>query len=202
MPPSTPPSPTIEIDTSDDGLAKIYQWRPPGGNFYHYLAATLFVALFGAALAGGIFAIRQLIDQVNPVGTDATLLVVGILLLAEFPTLVATCYHLLRPVRCERVILSRTHFSHDPGSLSPAAVCELWAATKGAGIHPAFRILFQRRAVLSVPKPQFLGSVLDHRSGRQRLYFERDGHRIEIGEWLDEPDREWLHSVITEWKAA
>lgn len=64
----------------------------------------------------------------------------------------------------------------------------------------AFGRIFRRRQRIEIAKNE-LGSVVLERIGeRQRLYFDPGADRIEIGEHLREPEREWLAAVIQSWQ--
>jgi hypothetical protein len=54
---------------------------------------------------------------------------------------------------------------------------------------------------VAVPRGEVSNIRLDTVEARQRLTFDRGADRIEVGEYLREPEREWLYQVLSSWKA-
>lgn len=105
----------------------------------------------------------------------------------------ATIYRLIRPARPERISLDSLQLEHDPGS----------AALGLSGMGRT-----QRRNSLDVFKPRRkqtfakkdIGEIrLDRVGERQRLSFDYGAQRIEVGEFLQEPEREWLFAALKAW---
>ena len=73
-----------------------------------------------------------------------------------------------------------------------------WYAMRNYGLLWPFPGVCRKRVEIGKNE---LGPVVLHRAGeRQRLYFDNGADRIEIGEHLREPEREWLAAVIEAWK--
>lgn len=113
-----------------------------------------------------------------------------------------TLWRLVQPTRPESVTLSEDVLVHDPGSSSVDAVHRY-------GIRPYQRSWPQggwgppptrNRKRVAVLKDDLGKFVLDRVGERQRLSFDRGADRIEIGESLREPEREWLWRVLEGWR--
>ncbi|MCX7418116.1 MAG: hypothetical protein NT013_01080 [Planctomycetia bacterium] len=109
-------------------------------------------------------------------------------------------YFGLRKGLPERVTLGCNSFRYDPGRQ-----CVLnhwfnpWLMMKYNDPTGAFAKLFRRRKVIELAKNEIGRVVLDRAGERQRLYFDHGADRVEIGEALREPEREWLATVIQGW---
>lgn len=84
--------------------------------------------------------------------------------------------------RPESITLSAGEFRYDPGA---SASSRSRRSMTGSITMPRGRI------------PQF---NLDRVGTRQRLSFDHNADRIEIGKKLREPDREWLANVLDHWR--
>lgn len=152
------------------------------------IVAALWVVAAGAAVIDGLPQAVIVLVPLTPV-----LAVVG-----------RTFWLLLHAGRAETVTLGPETFEYEPGA-SPLVDQfmwwgrrrVMWPAAVGVGY---FRELFRRRPVVRVARPALAGFVLDRVGERQRLSFEVDSQRVEVGAALREPDREWLHGVLERWR--
>jgi hypothetical protein len=105
-------------------------------------------------------------------------------------------WNLLRPSRPESVTLGEDLFVYDPGA-APVEILH-WNQSRRPPDEKPSRP--QRRKRLMVEKAELGKFVLDRVGERQRLSFDLGADRIEIGESLREPEREWLHAVLEDWR--
>lgn len=194
-----PPKPhgsTIEEIDEFDG--RIYRWRPPsGGPLRYFMAAFLGFWLCGWAVGFVVAAVALLHEADAPRGFLVLWLAGWSLggIMAIF-----MLYLLFRPPHRESVALKHDTFHYDSGTSAPMPFFNPWYAMRHANPNEAFGRMFRRRKRIAVSKSD-LGSVVLERVGeRQRLVFDHGADRIEIGEHLREPEREWLADVIATWK--
>lgn len=168
-------------------------------------AALRVLATVQMAVPLGFFALLWVVVVVTAVDSGQPLVVVILLpLTAALAVFGRTFWLLLRAGRAETVTLGPETFEYEPGA-SPlvdqffwwSRRRVMWPAAVGVGY---FRELFRRRPVVRVSRPALAGFVLDRVGERQRLSFEVDSKRVEIGVALREPDREWLHGVLERWR--
>jgi len=189
-----------EIDELDG--SRTYRWQPYQGSVFQYIPAVV-LSLWLIGWAGGLIGAVTMLFE-NTEGKDRGLLIIWLILWIFGGLSAGTILYLIvRPGRVERVSLRRTQFFHDPGSipvgilLSPAYM--LKNLTLMNPFFP-FNQMFSNRKPIELDKQQ-LGPVKLERVGeRQRLCFDHGADRIEIGENLREPEREWLAAVIQNWQ--
>jgi hypothetical protein len=197
-----PPKPAGScIEEIDDFDARTYRWKQPSGGVFRLVVAAFLIFWLCAWAVGWVFAFTELLKG----GADGPHAFVLFWLGGwTIGGIFAFCalYLILRPSRPESVTLGRGAFRHDPGSVSLAAFCNPWYALRHLGSCSPFPKLFRRRKPVEILKHDLGPVVLERVGERQRLCFDVGVDRIEIGEHLREPEREWLAAVIEAWKAA
>ncbi|MCA9098528.1 MAG: hypothetical protein KDA36_09085 [Planctomycetaceae bacterium] len=189
-----------EIDELDG--SRIYRWQPYKRSVFLYFPAIfLSIWMCGWAVAL-IAAVRELIT--NAKGEERMFLILWLALWSIGGIMAGTIlYFMFRPGRHESVRLGRFQFRHDPGSIPMGVLMSPAYAFKNLNaMNPFFPFnqMFSNRKPIELDKQQ-LGPVKLERVGeRQRLYFDHGSDRIEIGENLREPEREWLAAVIQNWQ--
>ena len=183
------------------------RWRPMSGGLLRYPVGGFLCVWLVFWVIGLVFAIGSLLlpdtfgaNNGNPpprgfLITWLTGWVVGGVFVCYLS------YRILRPIGFESVTLTVDRFCHDQGPPSPLLLMNPWFAYRHADPFEAFRKFFGKRRVVDVAKTE-LGRVVFEQSGsRQRLYYDQGADRIEIAEYLREPEREWLAEVIADWQA-
>ena len=109
---------------------------------------------------------------------------------------------MLRGPRAESVTLGPDYIRHDPGGRPMALLIHSPYMSQGfAPLALAVRNdFFRRRTPVDLAKADLSPVVLDRVGERQRLFFVHRGRQIEIGQFLREPEREWLATVIQAWQ--
>ena len=102
--------------------------------------------------------------------------------------------------RPESITLKHDSFHYDSGTSPAIAFFNPWYAMRHSHPNEAFGGMFRRRRQIEITKKDLGNVVLERIGERQRLYFDHGADRIEIGEHLREPEREWLADVIKAWK--
>jgi hypothetical protein len=97
-----------------------------------------------------------------------------------------------RPTQPESVRLEADRLQYFPGSgPSESRSC---ADLPGGGVMPV-----TPSPAADVPRAAIRGFVIDRVSNRQRLYFDANDTRTEIGGCLTEAERAWLFAVLQQW---
>jgi hypothetical protein len=107
--------------------------------------------------------------------------------------------------------LSEDRFDYDPGT--PMEVLKgVVPSDQKASLLPSreesIRLARKNRALtdgystekFSLTRSQATGIKLDRLDSRQRLTIEAGAHSVEIAPQLTEPEREWLHNILIEWR--
>lgn len=121
-------------------------------------------------------------------------------------------YVVLRPLRPERVSLGSNTFRYDPGDADffislLLGTMKLQDVLKRPELGMRQMYLMwgfvrdpRRGGPIEIDSSQLKGFALGRVGERQRLTFDHGAQRVEIGEVLEEPEREWLHQVLETWR--
>jgi len=104
----------------------------------------------------------------------------------------------LKPMKPESILLSFDNFTHFPG-YTP------FIGTSGQHLQDVTspKQLLKKPVSVTLSRQQLAsGFVLDRVGERQRLRFDQGAKRIEIGSVLSEPEREWLHQLLEQWRVS
>ena len=104
---------------------------------------------------------------------------------------------LFRPARDERLLVYHDRLVHDPGSVPFDPF--LWG---GADRWRLWVEAFKRRRRTEIMRQGAREPKLERVGERLRLSIDHGAERTEIGEFLREPEKEWLLGVLREWRAA
>jgi len=97
-----------------------------------------------------------------------------------------------RPILPESVRLEPDRLQYFPGrGPSESRSC---ADLPGGGVMPV-----TPAPAANVPRAAIRAFVIDRVSNRQRLYFDANDRRTEIGGCLTEAERAWLFAVLQQW---
>lgn len=103
---------------------------------------------------------------------------------------------LFRPARDERLLIYHDRLVHHPGSVAFNPFS--WGASDQ---RPLWSEAFKRRRRSEIMR-QVAGEPRLERIGEHlRLSIDHGADRTEIGEFLREPEKEWLAGVLREWRA-
>lgn len=190
-----PAGTTIERSEHFDGV--VYSWRPVRRSSYEWGLIAFFVIWF-CAWFGGMVVFFVTRNKMQPNVPPDVLSIIIVSAVITFVIFVIAAWSLFKPRRPESVTLRPGAFRHEPGSFPREKLFNPWTNQNPLG---PFVLLFTRRRPIEVSKSDLRAIVLDRVGERQRLYFDHGADRIEIGEQLREPEREWLAAVIKEWQA-
>ncbi|MCA9095687.1 MAG: hypothetical protein KDA68_19540 [Planctomycetaceae bacterium] len=182
---------------------RTYRWNPYPGIISRYLLAIflfLWLVCWGIAFTGTAFSVIHM-----PNGVDRDFLLRWLAIATFFGVLVGMMlYFLVRPVKYESIVLGGKLFRYDPGSFPFGMLINpVYLLRRRSPIFPLNLLLVPRKPI-ELSKQDAgsfrLDRVKEWFGERQRLCFDHGADRIEIGENLREPEREWLAAVIQNWQ--
>lgn len=107
-------------------------------------------------------------------------------------------WNALKPMQPESVQLSFDSFTHSPG-FAPLSM----GMKQDRENMPSFKNLIRAAVPVTLNRQQLAGGfVLDRVGERQRLRYDQGAQRTEIGSVLSEPEREWLHQLLVQWRGS
>ncbi len=107
-------------------------------------------------------------------------------------------WNALKPMQPESVQLSFDSFTHYPG-FAPLSM----GMKQNSENMPSFKNMIRSAVPIILTRQELnQGFVLDRVGERQRLRFDHGAKRIEIGSVLTEPEREWLHQLLEQWRVS
>ena len=189
---SLPPAPNgSTIEVRNDFNHTVLSWRNPGGGFGRYGTLLFLIAWMGGWVVGEVSALGRVLS-----GGGGWFLIFWLVGWTVGGVLCATTiFKLARPARPERLTLDTLYLLHEPGTEQAAP---FWKQDKSRDpLEP-----FKPKKVCKVAKKD-VGDIRIVRVGeRQRLSFDYGASRVEIGQYLAEPEREWLLAVLKSWQSA
>jgi hypothetical protein len=187
--PSKPVGSTIEVQ--NDFNRTVLSWKNPRGGFGRYAILLFLIAWMGGWAFGEVSVLNQVLK-----GSAEGFLIFWLVGWTVGGLFCATIiFKLARPSRPERLTLETLNMLHEPGTEAVAAV---WKQNRNWSPFE----MFQPKKLHKVAKKDIGDIRIDRVGERQRLSFDYGAKRIEIGEYLEEPEREWLLAVLSLWKSA
>ena len=188
-----PPKPigsTIEVH--NDFTKVVLSWKGPKGGFGRYATLLFLMAWMGGWVLGEISALNQVLKGETAQGFLIFWLIgwtVGGICCATM------IFKLARPSRPERITLDTLYLLHEPGT---EQIAPFWKQDDNWSVLE----MFKPKKMHKVAKKEIGDIRIDRVGERQRLSFDYGAKRIEVGAYLEEPEREWLFAVLKSWKSA
>ena len=180
-----------------DGMT--YRWERPDGGVFRVVLWV--VVVIQALLILGIVVVPPMFNQRNPQGAPADIVALAFGVIFVFVFGLGMSFFFLRRSRPASVTLGDDRFRYDPGRQAAISIWwNPWLMMKYSDPTEMWSKFFRRPKPIELLKTELGRVVLDRAGERQRLYFDYGADRVEIGECLREPEREWLASVIHEWQ--
>jgi len=202
--PTPPPPQGTQIEQINDFDGMTLRWMPPPGGFLKFLPAAFLIIwlcgwAFGFAIAG-----REIINNANQRNGVEWFLIIWLCGWSVGGIFgMYMLYHVLRPSLPESVTLDRYALKYDSGRINPFACLNFnLIGDPNRARYLGRALLRNKRQQVEVDRNNIDAIVLERVGPRQRLTFDHGADRIDIGEILREPDREWLAEVLKEWKDA
>ena len=169
----------------------VLSWKNPGGGFGRYAALLFLIAWMGGWVFGELSALTAVSK-----GEGGGFLIFWLAGWTVGGVFCATMiFKLARPSRPERIFLNTLNLLYEPGTQTIAPFSK-----QDRNSNP-FEI-FRPKKSYKVGKKEIGEIRIDRVGERQRLSFDYGAKRIEVGESLEEPEREWLLAVLKSWKSA
>ena len=108
-----------------------------------------------------------------------------------------TVWRIVRPAVPQSIVLDYQSFDFDSGII-PLDLVALQSRTMTD--RRGYASLGKKRQKFHVTRDEHPVFVLERVGDTQRLRFDRGIQRVEIGETLSEPEREWLYGVLRSWQ--
>jgi len=191
--PTPPEGSRISIQREADGL--LLTWANPTSGWMRFGPAAFLIFWLCGWAVGEAFAIKQLFHSKHS-GIDLFLIGwLGAWTVGGF-FCATMIYKLLRSPRPERIRLNAQEFFYDPGTTF-LSVNQFQVQQQ---TQTPLNFLAKRKPV-TIPKGKLSLFCLERVGERQRLSVDHGSERIEIGALLNEPEREWLKTVLEAWRA-
>lgn len=187
--PAKPPGSNITVERDFNRLT-IYWNNPRDGGLWRFGHVAFLTVWMCGWFVGEVSSLRQVLR-----GQGGGFLIFWLAAWTFGGTFcAATIYRLIRPARPERISLDSLQLEHDPGS-APLGL----SGSRRTQQRNALDVFKSRRKQTFARKG--IGEIrLDRVGERQRLSFDYGAQRIEVGEFLEEPEREWLFAALKAWK--
>jgi len=187
--PAKPAGSDITVRNELNGVT--LSWPNPRGGLMRYATTAFLLAWMGGWALGEFSVVRKLASG----EANAFLIFWLIGWTVGGIWCASVLFNMLRPARPERLRLDSLRLSYEPGT----APIEGFGSNDG-GRRDALDWIKPRRKVVADKRD--VGDIRIDRVGeRLRLTVDVGAKRVEIGEYLEEPEREWLLSVLKSWKA-
>jgi len=184
------------IQTKSEYNAITLYWKKPSGGPFRYIIILFLICWlcgwsFGFVNVGG-----ELLAGKGPI----PFLVIWLAMWTMGGAFAGVVlYLLIRPQSPESVTLESNQFKYDTGSASVNIFNYHWMMRKKQNINP-FSMLFQKRKTYEFTRSECPEFILEGLGDDQRLRFDIGADRITIGEYLKEPEREWLEQILNAWR--
>ncbi|HEX8249719.1 MAG TPA: hypothetical protein VF599_16190 [Pyrinomonadaceae bacterium] len=192
---TTPKPINSEIQSVDDFNRTVIWWKNPRGGASRYLIALFMLGWLGGWAMGEYFALMQVLSG-NP---NLFILFWLIAWTAGGVFAMRHIYFLLRPTKAEKIILDTTSLIFEAGT-TPFGGVSFQGFNKRRNNEDDDALPVNSKSKYIVPKTDVGAIKLERVGERQRLTFDYGAERVEVGFFLKEPEREWLFSVLKQWK--
>ncbi len=186
-----------KIEIVDDVDGRTYCWLRPASWIVRVFVSVLFSVLLLVAWTAGLVNLVGELKNANDASRIGGLLLWLALWAAGGLFGMFMLYLFARPRQRESITLMRESFYYDSGTAPPVHL--FYPGFGMQQTNPSESRFFDRRK--QVEKDRHACEIIFARGGpRPRLYFDDGADRIEIGQSLREPEREWLAAVISDWQ--
>lgn len=189
----------IQIEVDHDFGGTTYRLAPARDRMYYFISIPYFLILlcFFLLLFFSL-SLRFLGLMIQAPNAFHLLFLVGGI--AGGMWILFNVYVLLRPQHPEIITLKENTFYFDSGSSSFKRLYNRYFKLQHPHPYGLFGNYFKNRIQIEIAR-QDLGDIyrLPHRKA-ELLYLNYDGKHIEIGERLNDAERDWLEEQIREWR--
>jgi len=172
-------------------------WTKPNGGFFRYVIVLFLLFWLCGWLFGLVSVVKQLLSDSGP-NTFLLIWLCGWTVGGLFA--LATVYLLLRPQKPESITFGPYSLTYNTGSPALDFMNPYYMMRNKRNLPNPFSLLFRKAKQYEFTRgdcPEFL---LEGLGDAQRLRFDDGAERVVIGEYLSEPEREWIAEVLTGWR--
>ena len=193
--PKAPNNSIFEIDNDFDGVQ--ISWKTGGPGPVKYLVVAFLLVWLGGWSFGLISVIKQISTSSGASNYFLIFWLCGWSVGGLFAMLAV--YTLLKPSVPESVTLHKYRLVYNAGSgffrnFNPQKMRQQRSPVN------LLKFLFPKKKVCEYSRTECPEFILEGAGLEQRIYFDDGAERIEIGDNLKEPEREWLADILTRWK--
>ena len=185
-----------QITVDRDIHSTTYSWKNGEKNIAQYGIAAFMTFWLCGWTVGGFIAMKQLFsgNDMPLFGRLFMLFWLGGWACGEAFVIYAL-YNTFKPVKPSKLILSSTFLEYETGT-KPYNSFDYSRYNRYQGRRKFFQRFRNKVYRLELRNP--IDFQLERIGERQRLTFDIGSERVEIGEALSEPEREWLYAVLRE----
>lgn len=186
-----------KIEVANELNQTIIKWKNPRGGGFRFAAAIFLLAWLGGWAFGEFFAINSLLTSgIHPF---LVFWLIGWTVGGFFA--MRSVYQLVRPSKPETLSFDAVTFNYKRGTtpIEENRRGNNWFNKKKNNEDPD--TFFQdSKSKYTIPKNEIGAIKLERIGERQRLTIDHGAERIEIGKFLQEPEREWVFEILKQWK--
>jgi len=186
-----------QIKVERDIHSTIYTWKNGEKNIGQYGVALFLIFWLCAWTVGGFTALKSLLtqDDMPLFGRLFMLFWLGGWACGE-AVVIYSLYNIFRPIVPAKLILSSTYLEYETGTRPFTFNYNYYRYGRSRERPKIFQSFRNKRYHVELGKDVNLR--LERVGEIQRLTFDMGAERIEVGDALSEPEREWLYEVLKE----
>jgi len=182
-----------KIEIKDELNQTIIHWKNPGGSWSKYFVVIFLLAWLGGWTMGEYSVAKKVLNgDSNPF---EIFWLIGWTVGGMFA--IANIYFMVRPSRPEKLIFDSYALQFKRGTPPFAGIN--WSRNRRED-EKAATFIQKVKSKYTIPKNEIGEIKLERIGEKQKLTLDHGAERIEIGEFLLEPEREWLFETLKQWK--
>ncbi|MBV08640.1 MAG: hypothetical protein CMN21_05405 [Rubinisphaera sp.] len=196
--PEPPSGHQFRIEENDSGTTLAWKHRPNdpirflfGG--YYFVFGIIFIFMSYSDFT------RAFNNQENTF--DIFRMLGPFIFLIFFPLIMLLAYLFLKRNRLEKIAFKGQELIFQDGKGPISVINFHWLGKKRHNFNP-ISFVFSKAKSYSFNRSDVDRIILEGFGQQQRLRFDDGAVRVEIGEYLREPEREWLFEQIQQWRSA
>jgi hypothetical protein len=183
------------IEVKNELNQTIISWKNPRGNWSRYLIVIFLLAWLGGWATGEYSVAKKVLNgETNPF---EIFWLIGWTVGGLFA--MANIYFMVRPTKAEKLNFDSYSLQFKPGTPPFAGINRSGNSDEDAKKATFFQ---KTKSKYIIPKAEIGEIKLERVGERQRLRIDHGVERIEIGRFLQEPEREWIFESLKQWKGS
>jgi hypothetical protein len=182
-----------KIEVTNELNQTIMKWQNPRGSWSRYFVVIFLLAWLGGWTVGEYSVAKKVFNgESNPF---EIFWLIGWTVGGLFALI--NIYLMVRPSKSEKLIFDAFSLQFKPGTPPFAGIN--WSRNKNDD-EDKTSIFQKTKSKYTIPKTEVGEIKLERVGERQRLTIDHGVERIEIGKFLQEPEREWIFEILKQWK--